>query len=640
MSTPLIVLDSVSKTFDEDRAVGLRDASLTIHRGEFVAVVGPSGAGKSTLLNILGLLDVPDSGSYFFDGRDALSLGERELDLVRGQRVGFVFQSSHVLGEEPALVNAALGLRILGVPLATRTSRAIRVLEQVGIRPRWSVKSKLLSGGERQRLAIARAIAAEPDLILADEPTGNLDSKNSEEILKLLGKLNAGGTTVVVITHDERVASVASRRVSLLDGRIVEQGAAKAVLPSTETKLGLRGARRVAVPFLDDLGEATSAALSRPFRSFLLMIAFALGVGGLIAAIGLGETAASQVSERLTQAALDEVNVTVPGGAELLAPDNSQLAAWMQTVEQIPHVVDVAFVATAPATSNPVRRMGPTSPAPSQELFLLTASANFFELQGVDNGQRWAPLSLLDLPPIGQSAWLGVDAMRSLDAAAPGPGSLIWIAGRPVTVVGIVGPSESSIGLSGSVVVSRDVVALSDQVGVRLVVRTEQGFPAAVAEAIPLALDPASPARFPVETVADLREIRFGVANDLGVLVGGLSLVLLIVAIISASATMFLSVQARAPEIALRRALGASRSGVARLFVVEGVLMGLVGGSVGALFGTIGVFSASAFQGWVPVLPASIAPFGVVLGIVTGLLSAIVPAILASRQRPADAIRG
>ncbi|MFI7388681.1 ABC transporter ATP-binding protein [Streptomyces sp. NPDC049813] len=199
-----------------------RPCDLTIHRGEFVSVVGPSGSGKSTFLNIAGLLDAPTHGTYLLDGIDTGALRDTDRTALRGRRIGFVFQSFHLLPHRSSQENVVLGMTYNGVPRAERSARARDALVRVGLGHRLNALPTRLSGGERQRVAIARAVASRPSLLLCDEPTGNLDTRNAEAVLELLDELHADGMTVVVITHDPLVAGRGARTVAIRDGVLHE----------------------------------------------------------------------------------------------------------------------------------------------------------------------------------------------------------------------------------------------------------------------------------------------------------------------------------------------------------------------------------------------------------------------------------
>lgn len=226
----MISVKNLKKTYflGGEEVHALDDVSLSIKEHEFVAIIGQSGSGKSTFMNMLGCLDRPDSGEITLDGTDILKCKEKELSVIRNKKIGFIFQQFHLLPKLSALENVELPLIYQGMPTKKRREKAVKALKAVGLEKRMNHKPNQLSGGQQQRVAIARALVGEPSLILADEPTGNLDSRSGKEIMMLLHNLYEEGNTIVLITHDNNVAMEAPRQVQISDGKIIKDSGGEA----------------------------------------------------------------------------------------------------------------------------------------------------------------------------------------------------------------------------------------------------------------------------------------------------------------------------------------------------------------------------------------------------------------------------
>ncbi len=222
MQRPIIEIEDLYKIYNpgENEVHALDGVSLTVYEGEFVAIVGHSGSGKSTLMNMIGCLDVPTSGSYRLNGQDVSTMTDNELSTIRNREIGFVFQSFNLIQNLSAFENVELPLIYRGIPAAKRQQLAIAALQKVGLEGRMDHRPNQMSGGQQQRVAVARALAASPPLILADEPTGNLDTKAGAQVFEIIRQLNAEGNTIVLITHDDELALKAQRMVRITDGKI------------------------------------------------------------------------------------------------------------------------------------------------------------------------------------------------------------------------------------------------------------------------------------------------------------------------------------------------------------------------------------------------------------------------------------
>lgn len=640
-TAPQLALRRVSRRYgDQGQWFALREASLRIDRGEFLAIVGPSGSGKSTLLNILGLLDYAWEGNVQIDGVNVEDLKHTERDLLRSKMFGFVFQSSYANPYESTSRNAALGLAIQGEHLQEQRLRVTDALDMVGLTGKANSLARTLSGGERQRLALARAIATRPRVLLADEPTGNLDSVSATRVMELLTDLNRQGVTIVVVTHDRSVAKHAHRIVEVRDGVVLDPAPQPPQAPGLHPQLDdaqSRGSvqdppihrRRILRRGVERALRAINNVSSRPLRSATLSAAFAIAIAGMVTASGIGASASQQIADRLDTAALDEVRIEVPADMS-----RDERLDRIDKITSLPHVAAVGEFAPLDAS------MAGTSRLNYGQGF----GADTFS--GTTVAADEAALSLLEVETVpsraarsldsGRVALVGKGVLEDLGLPAVGYGAEVWIADKPYSVIGTISTAARAPNLVTSVVIP--VASLTDP-SAQLLVRTETGYSASVADAIPLALSPSAPAEVTVSTTADLRNLRLGVSQDLNGLLASVSFALLALAVLGASAAMFLSIQARIQELALNRALGLSRAGVATVFIWEGTIIGLAGSLAGLAIGLGASVAIAAVQGWTATIPWSALAQAPLVGIFSGALSACLPAIRAARVDPAEAIR-
>ena len=711
-TAPAIEMHGITRVFEGSERAVLDHLDLVVERGEFLAIIGPSGSGKSTLLNAIGLLDTPTSGTYSLFGKNTEGLSDRERDEMRRDHLGFIFQSSNMLLDETSTTNASMGLRVQGVPYSERLQRTEETLEFLGLSDRASIRTRYLSGGEKQRCAIARALATRPPLILADEPTGNLDSHNSAKVIEILQRINATGCTVLVITHDPEVAAAARRVIRIEDGQLHEQSradlatvpVAEAVPVAGDTPTEVPASAPVDAPaslapgekpathrrgsFLtDDSIEAISALTSRPLRTLLLGLSFALGVGGLISASGMSESASYQVNQRLLGSEQSTLYISDRDNDQNMLGTYRQGESAQNVADRISaldYVKNTGFVSSVAPADVRITRFSPYEDEPKTAIGLSSTSKTRLE----QIGARMNPETLRALEQMNSTltqenvadreraeqlsgAIVSVSAARALgilpeDKAAdnattePRPGELpavdygiklgglpqvapgvsIWVEGQLMPVIGLFDPGNSGYEFRNMVIVSPGTLQRTGRGQVTYIAETERGYGKAVAKAIPLTLKPAEPSQINVETPSDLQSLRASIASDLGLYVGVLSGILLVLASLSAATAMYLSVQSRTAEIALRRAIGSSKWLIARIFLMEGVMLGVLGGSIGACSGMIATIILSLVQGWQAVLSPGFVVLGVGVGALTGLVSSAYPAWVASRKSPADAMRG
>lgn len=642
----VLELKQVCRQYGTEPAVhALVNIDLSVHRGDWLSITGPSGAGKSTLLNIIGCLDRPTSGSYAVDGIETTGLTDDQRAGLRSQRIGFVFQSFHLLPYRTVLENVMLAEVYRRRPSRGRRERAMKSIERVGLAHRADFLPSKLSGGERQRVAIARALVGSPSLLLCDEPTGNLDSKNSAAILDFFEDLNQDGLTLAVVTHDESVASRASRRVHIIDGMLVDRTEAdgrerRTNLSSAPAKSAVS---RSGITIRDLLNEALAGIFARPGRMALTVLGVVIGMAALVATMGLTRTASNRIISQFDQLAATELFVTPRPGATTGIIDPKAIPwdapARLQRLNGVVAAGSMSEVdvGNALVSASPVR--DPLNQS-AFKLAVRAASPDMFRAVR-------AVLEAGRLPDAGHSqradrvVVLGPDAAARLGIAGLERLPAIFIGDQLYLVIGILRDVGRKPELLGSVIIpegtARRYFGLAGPGTV--IIETRIGAASLIAEQARAALRPDDTRALRVQLPQEPKRVRDEVQTDLNVmflLLGGLSL---IVGALGIANITLVGVMERTGEIGLRRAIGATRGHIAAQFLLESASMGVVGGVIGASLGVLIVVGVSAYQVWTPVLDPMAPLLAPVVGGVIGLLSGLYPAMRAARLEPAEAFR-
>ncbi|GHC94615.1 macrolide export ATP-binding/permease protein MacB [Pseudorhodoferax aquiterrae] len=639
---PLIELRGVTKTYaNGDLAVQvLHGIDLVIHEGEFVAIVGASGSGKSTLMNILGCLDRPTTGSYHFLGGDVSQLSRDALALLRRDDFGFVFQSYHLIATASAAENVEVPAMYSGMPAAERHARALALLDGLGLGTRHHHRPNQLSGGQQQRVSIARALMNGGRIILADEPTGALDSKSGADVMALLAQLSAQGHTVILITHAREVAEHAHRLIEIKDGRILSDSGT-ADRPPENTAFTPQP-HRGGGSFLGDVVEAAKMALrslrANVFRSVLTLLGIVIGVGSVIAMLAIGDGAQQAVVERISAMGSNLLLVR-PGAPNQRGFNNTAtlVLSDVYAIDTLPNVLAAVPEQTSTAT---LRRSG------ADHSTTVTGTSAKFPLARQWPVAQGTFFSEEDDRTYAKVAVLGQTVANALFPDGTEPvGQYVLINNLILQVVGVMAErgasptgsdqddvvflpyATSSLRLSGQRFLRNVTVAVDD------VARID----ATQAEVEQLLLERHGVVDYQIRNMASILAASMETQNTMTMLLGSIAAISLLVGGIGVMNIMLVSVTERTREIGIRMATGARERNILQQFLIEAVVVSALGGAIGVGGGLVAAAVIAAFE---TPIRYSLSPVLLAFGcaFATGLVFGWLPARKAARLDPVVAL--
>jgi len=588
MTDPIISIRGLTRQFQTggESVTVLKDVDLDIQRGELVAIIGQSGSGKSTLMNILGCLDKPSSGTYRFAGKDVSKLGADELAELRREHFGFIFQRYQLLADLDAVENVEMPAIYAGVDATARRQRAIELLTRLGLGDRLDHRPNALSGGQQQRVSVARALMNGGDVILADEPTGALDSKSGKELLALLGELHRDGHTIIIVTHDPAIAAQAERVIEISDGVIIGDHRNVDSMPGQRVDAPIKRIARWREG-LDRAGEALRMALrsmvAHKLRTFLTMLGIIIGIASVVSVVGLGQGSQQTVLENIASIGTNTINV-YPGSGfgdrrsmriETLLPSDAEAIAQQSYADSVsPQVTSTATVLFRNTSSNAsVTGVGDA----------------YFRVNGREF-TAGVPFSRTSISQRTQEAVIDENAASAFFVNGEDPvGQVIMLGKVPVRVIGVVkttsgfGPGSNSANVYVPYTTAMDRILGQSHLG-SITVRVSDDFDMAQAEAEITALLTRlhdGKTDFFLQNTATIRDTIQSTSQTLTLLISTIAVISLVVGGIGVMNIMLVSVSERTKEIGIRMAVGARRGDILRQFLIEAVLVCFVGGAAG-----------------------------------------------------------
>ncbi|MGE4336578.1 MAG: MacB family efflux pump subunit [Pigmentiphaga sp.] len=644
--TPLLELRNLYREFragDQTIAV-LQDVNLSIEAGEMVAIVGASGSGKSTLMNILGCLDRPTRGDYRVAGRATRELGPDELAELRREHFGFIFQRYHLLSDLTALGNVEIPAVYAGEARASRRERAAGLLRRLGLGERIDYRPGQLSGGQQQRVSIARALVNGGQVILADEPTGALDSHSGAEVLAILRELHAEGHTVIIVTHDMQVAGIAERIIEIHDGRIVGDKRHGEARPAATATAPSRDRGNVLSAWLGRLGEALHMALvamaAHRLRTFLTMLGIIIGIASVVSMVALGSGSSQQVLERISAMGTNTIDIRSgrgfgderSGRIQTLVPADAEALAFEPYVDSVTPTV---------STSASLRHRNVSANGTINGV-----GAQFFRVRGYDIAEGVA----FDDDGVrrqAQDVVIDPNTRNTLFGPDVDPlGQVILLGQTPARVIGVTADKPTAFGNSDALNVWLPYTTVMHRMlgqnflrGITVRV-ADHVAPSEAEQHIDELLTRRHGARdFFLINTDSIRQTIQATTATMALLISAIALISLIVGGIGVMNIMLVSVTERTREIGVRMAVGARQNDIMLQFLIEAVLVCLLGGILGiALALSVGLLVEHLSSDFRMIYSTASMVAAFACSTIIGVIFGFWPARNAARLDPVDAL--
>ena len=641
----IIEFRKINKYFGagSNRVHVLKNIDLQIERGDFVAIIGQSGSGKSTMMNIIGCLDVPTNGSYKINGVEVGKMGKDELAELRCKTFGFIFQRYNLLNSLKADENAALPAVYLGLNAEARDKRAVDLLKKLELGNKLNNRPNELSGGQQQRVSIARALMNGGDIILADEPTGALDSKSGEMVMEIIKNLHRQGHTIILVTHDASIAAQASRIIEIKDGEIVsDTRKAEDFYPATDTVADIHRSRFDALKysFLESLKMSLHAILANKMRSLLTMLGIIIGIASVVSVVALGNASQAKILEQINSMGTNTIDI-MPGKSF-----GDMRSGRVKTLK----VRDSEYLAKQGFIDNSTPNVSVSGTMVYQN-YSLTAQmrgvgAAYFDVKGreIAQGRVFSEKEVRDMASV---VVIDDNTKNEIFADNPNPlGEVIIFNKKPLTVIGVAakdnspGPSSESMNIwvpyttamyriTGSSDINSITVKVADNVNSQV---AEESI-----DRILTALH--GKKDFFMINTDSIKQTVESATNTMKFLIASIAVISLVVGGIGVMNIMLVSVTERTREIGIRMAIGAKQADILQQFLIESILICLVGGFMGVALSMLIGFGFNTFtEDFGMIFSTASIVLALVCSTAIGIIFGYMPAKNASNLNPIDAL--
>ncbi len=641
----IIEFKKINKFFGQgsNRVHVLKNIDLTIQKGDFVAIIGQSGSGKSTMMNILGCLDTPTSGSYKINGTEVGKMDKDELADLRCKTFGFIFQKYNLLANLKAYANAALPAVYLGLSSSDRTKRAVKLLGQLDLSKKLKNKPNELSGGQQQRVSIARALMNGGEIILADEPTGALDSKSGEMVMGIIKNLHQHGHTIILVTHDAKIAAQASRIIEIKDGEIVSDTRTSDVYYENLQKPEVVKKSKFNIlkyRFMESLNMSLHAIVSNKMRSLLTMLGIIIGIASVVSVVALGNASQAKIMEQINSMGTNTIDIRPGTGF------GDRRAARVKTLK----VSDAEYLAKHSFIDNTTPRVAASGTLLYRN-YSLTAQLNGVGAQYFDvKGRKIAQGRIFTQEEVNSLASVVViddNTLREAFADNPNPiGEIILFNKKPLKIIGVTekdnnpGPMSESMNIWTPYTTAMYKINGTNDINSITVKVSDKANSQVAEDSIEHILTTLHGKKdFFMINTDSIKQTIESTTNTMKLLIASIAVISLIVGGIGVMNIMLVSVTERTREIGIRMAIGAKQADILQQFLIEAVLICLVGGFLGVFL--------SLFLGWL--MNTFSENFGmifstmsIVLALVCstaiGIIFGYMPAKNASNLNPIDAL--